>query len=227
MIGIIAVLIGILLPAMAAARGQSQVTKCKANLHSIYQALVMYANDNNDRFPGPLTLGNFSYRTAPGRTMPGRSDLQESYGLPALLHGIEPGKQPVLPLPKPRYISGESEVWICPSAPEQFSRYGNTYWWTANKNVATMTSLQRHRATIKTDGYNNTDYNRVVYLMDNTTSFPGLTGFIGPFSGSSGSEPYNIPAGQKVYAHTQYKRGYKGAFNNLALNGEIVTQLVK
>src|SRR3954465_4827732 len=50
-IGIIAVLIGILLPALSAARRQANTVKCLANLRSLGQSFLLYANDNKDRFP--------------------------------------------------------------------------------------------------------------------------------------------------------------------------------
>jgi prepilin-type N-terminal cleavage/methylation domain-containing protein/prepilin-type processing-associated H-X9-DG protein len=50
-IGIIAVLIGVLLPALSAARRQANTVKCLANLRSLGQAYLLYANDNRDAFP--------------------------------------------------------------------------------------------------------------------------------------------------------------------------------
>jgi prepilin-type N-terminal cleavage/methylation domain-containing protein/prepilin-type processing-associated H-X9-DG protein len=45
-IGIIAVLIGIILPALHRARMSALSLKCRANLHSIGQSLLIYANNN-------------------------------------------------------------------------------------------------------------------------------------------------------------------------------------
>src|SRR5947207_6950874 len=50
-IGIIAVLIGILLPALSAARRQANTVKCLANLKTLGQAFLLYANDHKDVFP--------------------------------------------------------------------------------------------------------------------------------------------------------------------------------
>jgi prepilin-type N-terminal cleavage/methylation domain-containing protein/prepilin-type processing-associated H-X9-DG protein len=50
-IGIIAVLIGILLPALRAAREQARKTACMSNLRQIHLAISMYANDNKGFLP--------------------------------------------------------------------------------------------------------------------------------------------------------------------------------
>jgi len=50
-IGIIAVLISILLPALSRAREQARNTECMSNLRNLGQALVMYANENKGKLP--------------------------------------------------------------------------------------------------------------------------------------------------------------------------------
>jgi prepilin-type N-terminal cleavage/methylation domain-containing protein len=50
-IGIIAVLIGLLLPALAKARAQAQITACASQLRQIVLAARAYAADNRDQLP--------------------------------------------------------------------------------------------------------------------------------------------------------------------------------
>jgi prepilin-type N-terminal cleavage/methylation domain-containing protein/prepilin-type processing-associated H-X9-DG protein len=50
-IGIIAVLIGVLLPALSRARGQANLTVCQANLRSIGQIIQMYATAHKGSLP--------------------------------------------------------------------------------------------------------------------------------------------------------------------------------
>jgi prepilin-type processing-associated H-X9-DG protein/prepilin-type N-terminal cleavage/methylation domain-containing protein len=65
-IGIIALLISILLPALNRAREQAYATKCASNMRQIYQCLMMYVNDNKNFLP-----------TMPGRgcTMSSNTDI--------------------------------------------------------------------------------------------------------------------------------------------------------
>ena len=56
-IGIIALLISILLPALGKAREQAKTVKCAANLRSAVQALHIYTSENKGWLPGPHTSG--------------------------------------------------------------------------------------------------------------------------------------------------------------------------
>src|SRR4051812_47591934 len=56
-IGVIALLIGILLPALSKARESSRRASCLSNLRQLGHFLVMYANDNRDALPNGNTVG--------------------------------------------------------------------------------------------------------------------------------------------------------------------------
>ncbi|HZZ43949.1 MAG TPA: type II secretion system protein [Tepidisphaeraceae bacterium] len=66
-IGIIALLISILLPALGKARQQAYLTACMAQMREIGNAITMYANDNKGSFPGPC-LGQVRTSFVPGGT---------------------------------------------------------------------------------------------------------------------------------------------------------------
>jgi len=59
-IGIIAILIAILLPALSAARSQAMTVQCSAGLRSIGQAMQLYANENHGYVPRDYDPGNIS-----------------------------------------------------------------------------------------------------------------------------------------------------------------------
>ncbi|MGC4032405.1 MAG: type II secretion system protein [Tepidisphaeraceae bacterium] len=55
-IGIIAVLMSILMPAMAGVRNQGNEVKCMSNMRQMAAGIIMYANDNKGRYPWHVTL---------------------------------------------------------------------------------------------------------------------------------------------------------------------------
>jgi prepilin-type N-terminal cleavage/methylation domain-containing protein len=149
-IGIIAVLIGILLPALSRAREKSRQVACLSNLHQIGLAIRMYSNDNRDHYPDVLTVGKWWFRRQPGLRDPADpSSRPEWLGLAAVLQGIKPSDyntgmnipdianalSPIVGS-KQGYLSANSKAWICPSASEKFSQYGNTYVYTINQPPA-------------------------------------------------------------------------------------------
>src|SRR4051794_38825894 len=79
-IGIIAVLIGILLPALNRARQQANLVKCQANMRSIGQAIAIYSAQNNGFLPPGEDTGDPRY-----------GDATHAFRWPALLiHTLMP-----------------------------------------------------------------------------------------------------------------------------------------
>jgi prepilin-type N-terminal cleavage/methylation domain-containing protein/prepilin-type processing-associated H-X9-DG protein len=67
-IGIIALLIGILLPALNRAREAGNQTRCLSNLRTLGQAMQMYLNNNNGYYPGHCHInGSIAYAIWPVR----------------------------------------------------------------------------------------------------------------------------------------------------------------
>ena len=126
-IGIVAVLLAILLPAFAQARGKARESVCTANLHQLGQAILMYASDYDDRFP---------YGGDPADIDGG--DL-----------GYTPGDDTITNFPRLRTVMapyvGDGRVWSCPSdigftksgfndyvfdtRPSSYNRFGASYYY--------------------------------------------------------------------------------------------------
>ena len=70
-IGIIALLISVLLPALSKARKAANTIACASNLRQIVQAMMVYASQNNNYIPGgPNTSGAFLFDPTPQNGAP-------------------------------------------------------------------------------------------------------------------------------------------------------------
>jgi prepilin-type N-terminal cleavage/methylation domain-containing protein/prepilin-type processing-associated H-X9-DG protein len=83
-IGIIALLISILLPALSKARESANAVKCAANLRAIGQGLQLYATDNRGKYPLCYTNKNQSWDPNDGKDM---SDASGYIHVSYLLYG--------------------------------------------------------------------------------------------------------------------------------------------
>ncbi len=117
-IGIIAVLISILLPALSRARAAALQTACLANHRQIMQAMLQYTNDNRGYFPTNTTM-------APNPNNPSTQVLFEWFTYPLL--GQYVGSKPVnsAGLDLPYYTS--TRVYFCPAMPFYYASIG-TYF---------------------------------------------------------------------------------------------------
>ena len=71
-IAIIALLIGILMPSLSAARGQAKTSVCLANLKRLGTGMLLYMNDHRDQFP--------PYRLKKGRPRPEADTYVNKWG---------------------------------------------------------------------------------------------------------------------------------------------------
>lgn len=91
-IGIIAVLIGVLLPALSKARQSANTLKCSANLRSIGQGMAMYLADNRGVF-----MPIYTYAAGPGSLQVNGTVLFKNFGYvhwSSYIYGTRPGQQP-------------------------------------------------------------------------------------------------------------------------------------
>ncbi|HWB53774.1 MAG TPA: DUF1559 domain-containing protein [Tepidisphaeraceae bacterium] len=81
-IGIIALLISILLPALNRAREAAKIVACASNMHQIGMAFAMYLNDNNQTYPPMWISDDTNWGKGYGDTtgnIPGTVSYNESY----------------------------------------------------------------------------------------------------------------------------------------------------
>ena len=104
-IAIIAILAGMLLPALSKAKSKAQAIKCLANLKSLSLAWGMYADDNEDRIPNQANLTTHDVNPAQPNNPFGAGSL-----------GVLTNTAPLVTSKIYGYL-GSLAVWVDPSEP--------------------------------------------------------------------------------------------------------------
>jgi prepilin-type N-terminal cleavage/methylation domain-containing protein/prepilin-type processing-associated H-X9-DG protein len=71
-IGIIAILIAILLPALGQAKRKAQAVACASNMRQIYTAMLMHTQDNKGKLPRPYSVGQLGIDSSGNQTQSGQ-----------------------------------------------------------------------------------------------------------------------------------------------------------
>ena len=124
-IGIIALLISILLPALNRARESGNQVKCMANLHTLGEAMVMYAGDNKGTLPiGFVFVGETISSTGTTYQVPtGVGDTDWTVLLAYELNkgsGSSYADNATL-----NFNAGTRGFFVCPTAPQTTNSLGN------------------------------------------------------------------------------------------------------
>jgi prepilin-type N-terminal cleavage/methylation domain-containing protein/prepilin-type processing-associated H-X9-DG protein len=130
-IAVIAIMAGLLLPALAKTREQARGTACRSNMKQLALAFLMYSEDNDDTFPwpggqpgravrNPVSASSYAPDWCASPDFGGRIALQSEWFQPAFGHNAECGSiyPYVTSQPRREYDPASketTEVYRCPS----------------------------------------------------------------------------------------------------------------
>src|SRR4051794_7649388 len=129
-IGIIAVLVGILLPVLSSARGRAETISCQSNLHQIFTAARNYSVEYGDCLPFGFIFSQENPKT--GRPAAGTTDYVTWFS--SLDRYMTRGAVDAIPLNgNSGYYDGATKrrfnkVFKCPSVPRDMFRQQVTYY---------------------------------------------------------------------------------------------------
>ena len=125
-IGIIAILVAILMPALSRAKESARRVQCLSNLRQLGMAVMMYTQDNKGRFPGAWDWH------------PRRASASAPWQGPLLKYHND---------------GGVPDIYSCPSDPPEDRRPGrypfvysgnwHVFWFDAVRSVKTITEIKR------------------------------------------------------------------------------------
>src|SRR5688572_25807219 len=132
-IGIIAVLIGLLLPSLGRARRQAQMTSCLSCQRQLVMALLMYCQDNKHSFPGGS--GHYKQRDDSGGALGFGFQWFGAHYDPSAFNPYSCNSdEEAGPTYLAKYVKGSTKIPACP-AEQEMKRLGS--WWKGGVNIWT------------------------------------------------------------------------------------------
>lgn len=228
-IGIIAIMIGILIPTLTRVREHASLVKCSSNLREIHTMLQIYAQRYKDKYPDPWTLGGANYRAAPGFVTAGspfdptnKGTVPETQGLAAVFE-------------REKLVAGNSTIWKCPAANDVFQQWGQTYAFNIFPNSYwKWGSLLRGRDTTPPPVI--LTYRDNIVVQDNYSDMPYYSGVVRQWSKDLGAPITGEPAqpfvigGWYLLPHRMTSvaklsqtssRTVRRSYNTLTMGGEV------
>jgi len=171
-IGIIALVLGIILPTLAGARRQSRILQCASNIRQLASGMILYAAENQGKFP-PNT-----YLTSPGQYWSDADRLGEIIPTPAA--NLKPDKT----------------VYICPDDVDARQSYAVNLWASSAVDPTFLTAPLRGQIW-----NSNVQSGAEMILMAEAWSYQGsaATGWSAPatigYAGDSASQRFGGEGG--------------------------------
>jgi prepilin-type N-terminal cleavage/methylation domain-containing protein len=135
-VAIVALLLGVLVPALSRARESAELVTCGASLRSVGQAVYSYANDHRNTIP-------FGPRALPATS----TNFYPITGFVTSLLSLESGEPVGLGLLLEDYLADQPEVLFCPGADsDQISRAQLQY---VGSSQAQSSYWYRHGSAVK------------------------------------------------------------------------------
>ena len=122
-IAIIAILAGMLLPALATSREKARQAKCLSNIRQISLAFLSYMDDYNGRFPVTVTEREANDTTRFG-SVPNTAAGRAPYSIRALLHPYVANTN--------QAATSDANVFKCPSATVAWPTPAASAWYTTD-----------------------------------------------------------------------------------------------
>jgi prepilin-type N-terminal cleavage/methylation domain-containing protein/prepilin-type processing-associated H-X9-DG protein len=182
-IGIIALLIAIILPALGQARRQANVVKCLSNMRQLSIAVAAYVGQNRQTLPEAITQ-NIKSGAYP-RPAPTQYGLDPWRVPPPPGHPSIPYVMPTIGEVLQQHIANSQSnvdlIWQCPAAPKGADTAGGAYIATGNNPFSGTAAGDTWQPSYF---YMNTKWYRQVYftgtpaLVRPLVGKPGLQGFL-------------------------------------------------